>query len=319
MLVAILVGCSDQNAQADDPDGGDIPSHVSIVGASSGGTFFLVANGMAQLFNDEMSSGQYSAQSTAGTPAIYKALDSNDGDIGFGQSSMAYDAINGEGQFEGNEITNMLGMTYMYPNAMHLVVSKSSGIKTPEDIQGKRIGVGEPGGGVEVDSTRLLEALGIDMSEDISAEYVTGGQATDMMRNNQLDGAIMPGGIGASNIVDILSTGEYELVPFSAELVDKVMEVNPAYFPLEIPANTYPNQTESIDIYAEANWLFARADLSEDFVYEMLTVLYDNQDYMITVHNSSENMTLENSQNGSMIPLHPGAIKFFLDNGVDID
>src|SRR5699024_8915248 len=129
----------------------------------------------------------------------------------------------------------------------------------------------------------------------------------------------MPGGLGASNTLEILSSDDYKLISFSDELVDDLIDLNPAYFPFEIPADTYPNQTEDIDVYAEANWLYARADLSEDFIYEVLTVLYDNQDHMIEVHNSIENMTLENSQNGNRVPLHPGAERFFEENGVETE
>lgn len=329
VLVTALVGCSSQSAQpsqADQPKQGepskeqtaDIPKFVSIVGASSGGTFFLVANGMAQLFNEKMPSGQYSAQSTAGTPAIFKALNAGDGEIGFGQSSMAADALKGEGKFEGNQINNMLGMSYMFPNVMHLVVNKNAGIKTPEDMKGKRIGVGEAGGGVEIDSRRLFQAMGMDLEKDIKPEFVTGSQATDLLRNNQIDAAIMPGGLGASAVVDILSSDSFELIAFPEEVVAKVIEINPAYFAYDIPANTYPNQAEMSKGYAEANWLFARADLSEDFVYQVLTVLYENQEAMANVHNSMKNMSLENSQNGKMIPLHPGAEKFFKEKGIEV-
>src|SRR5699024_8795589 len=161
---------------------------------------------------------------------------------------------NGESHIEDDELDNMLGMTYMYPNVMHVVVREATDIETPEDLEGKRVGVGEAGGGVEVDSNRLFEALGLDMDIDISAEHVTGAQGSDMLRNNQLDALIMPGGLGASNTLEILSSDDYKLISFSDELVDDLIDLNPAYFPFEIPADTYPNQTEDIDVYAEANW-----------------------------------------------------------------
>src|SRR5699024_423230 len=196
-----ISACSSEETEGTESsnEASEYPDYVSILGASDGGTFYLLASGMANLFNNEMSEGQYSSQSTSGTNAIFQTLDAGDGEIGFGQASMAYDAVNGEGHFEDDGLDNMLGMTYMYPNVMHVVVREATDIETPEDLEGKRVGVGEAGGGVEVDSNRLFEALGLVMDTDISAEHVTGAQGSDMLRNNQLDALIMPGGLGASN------------------------------------------------------------------------------------------------------------------------
>src|SRR5699024_9141255 len=305
---SLLFGCSSKGSSNNNENAeGETPDYVSILGASDGGTFFLLANGMADLFNDEMSSGDYSAQSTSGTNDILQQLDEGEGELGFAQASMAGDAVEGEGYFEDNVQDNVVGLSYMYPNVMHLVVNKKTGIVEPKELRGKKVGVGEPGGGVEVDSKRLLNALDIDIDDDIKAEHVTGAQGSDMLRNNQLDALIMPGGLGASNTLEILSNKNFEVIPIPEEIIDDLIEINPAYLEFEIPADTYPNQSEAIQTYAEANWLYARKDLSEDFVYDIMKTLYSNQERMIDVHDSVENMTLENSQKGKMTPLHPGA------------
>lgn len=328
-LSIILFACSSNDTDSGSSNGAeetntntgdsDVPEYVSILGASDGGTFFLLANGMANLFNNELSNSKFTAQTTSGTNDILKKLNDGDGEIGFAQASMANAAVNGEDFFDGNPQENVLGISYMYPNVMHLVVNKKSGIETPYDLAGKKVGVGEPGGGVEVDSQRLLQALDIDIENDIKAEHITGAQGSDMLRNNQLDALIMPGGLGASNTTEVLSSKDFEVIPFPDEVITKVTDINAAYFEYEIPANSYPNQDESIKTYAEANWLYAREDLSEGFVYDVIKILFDNQEAMLDVHDSMENLVLENSQNGKMVDLHPGAIKFFEENNVEIE
>ncbi|MCE9662181.1 TAXI family TRAP transporter solute-binding subunit [Halomonas sp. M5N1S17] len=298
----------------------EVPDFVSVVGASSGGTFFFIANGVAQLLNDNIPGLRASAQSTAGTPRIFQTLNTGNGEIGFGQSSIAYDAVNGIEQFEGMPMDNLSGMTFMYPNVLQFIVRKGSGVEVPEHLAGKRLGVGEVGGGVEVSSREMFAVIDdIDFPSGISAEYVTGTQASDLLRNNQLDGANMVAALGFAAITDLMSTGDYELLSFSEDFVEKMNEeVNAAYFSFEIPAHTYPNQPDPVATYAEANWLFARKDLSDKFVYDVLEVLYGNQEYLVNLHNVNQSMTLENSQKGSMIPLHPGAVKFFEERGVEI-
>src|SRR5699024_6490996 len=317
-LLFILSGCTSGNNTEKNTKEGEDPDFISILGASDGGTFFLLANGMADLFNNELD-GDFSAQTTSGTNVIIEKLDDGEGELGFAQASMAEDAVEGEGFFDDNPQDNIVGLSYMYPNVMHIVVNKKSGIKEPSDMEGKTVGVGEPGGGVEVDSKRLLDALDLDIEDDIDAEHVTGDQGSDMLRNNQMDALIMPGGIGASNTVEILSSDDFEVIPVPEDLIEDLIELNPAYLELEIPAETYPNQDEAIQTYAEANWLYAREDLSDDFIYDVLETLFDNQEKMLEVHDSMENLELDKSQNNKLVPLHPGAKEFFEDNDVDVD
>jgi len=316
-LSLVFYGCSAESNSNENNTEGE-PDFISILGASDGGTFFLLANGMANLFNDELD-GDFSAQTTSGTNDIIQKVNGGEGEIGFAQASMAAEAVEGEGYFDGNPQENFVGLSYMYPNVMHIVVNKKAGIKEPADIEGKTVGVGEPGGGPEVDSLRLLEALDLNVDEDIDAEHVTGSQGSDMLRNNQMDALIMPGGLGASNTVEILSSDKFEVIPVPEDLIENLIDINPAYLEIEIPAETYPNQDEAIKTYAEANWLYARKDLSDDFIYDFLEALFDNQDKMLEVHDSMENLKLENSQDNKLVPLHPGAEKFFEDNDVDID
>ncbi|TSB45282.1 TAXI family TRAP transporter solute-binding subunit [Alkalicoccobacillus porphyridii] len=317
VMILIIVGCSREDVMTSD-DG--MPRYVGIVGGTSGGVFFLIANGISQILNEDFPEMKASPQSTAGTPNIIDTVDSGNGELGFVQASAALSAQNGEGQFEGRPAENIAGVTYVYPNVIHFIVKRNAGIETPEDIVGKRIGVGEPGGGVETDSRNMFNGLDIDFPRGVSAEYVTGGQASEMLRDNQLHGAIAPGAQGFSMITELMGTGDYKLLEFSPEHLEAINEhSDDTYYEHEIPANTYPNQPEPVITYAEANWLITRADVSDDFVYSVLHSLYEDEAKLENLHDAIQNMTLDNSQEGSKISLHPGAVKFYEEHGVDID
>lgn len=307
-------------AFAQDSNDEDMPRFASIVGATSGGTFFFIANGIAQILNENIDGLRASAQSTAGTVRILDTLNKGEGDIGFSQASAANDAFTGSGIFEGNQMENLSSVTYVFPNVMQFLVRKSADIETPADLAGKRLGVGEIGGGVEIASRQMFEAANIDFPDAISPEYVSQAQAADLLRNNQIDGANVIAALGSAVTTDMMSTGDFELLNFPDELIDRLSnEVNEAYFKFTIPANTYPNQPEPVQTFAEANWLMARGDLSDAFVYRFLEVLYDNHDAMVNLHKVNSQMTLENSQTGRLVPLHPGAEQFYKDRGVLAD
>ncbi|MBP1933874.1 TAXI family TRAP transporter solute-binding subunit [Ammoniphilus resinae] len=331
---AALVGCGSQPAEqtsAQQPaaqqekkeekkeENKDFPKFVKIAGATSGGTYFLMANAMSQLLNEKIPGINATAQSTAGSPKILELLDTNGGELGVAQAGVADEAFNGKGQFEGKAMKNISQVAFMYPNVMQLVVRKDAGIKTPADLKGKAVAVGAVGSATEINSKDLFVGAGFNYPDDITPEYTSESQSADLLKNKQVVAGNMIASLGSSAMLDIMSTGEFEVLPIPEDMIKKLHdEVNVAYFPYEIPANTYPNQTEPIKTYAVANWLHARADVSEDFIYEVVKQLYENHDYLVNAHKVMENMTLETALNGQTIPLHPGAVKYFKEQGIEV-
>lgn len=323
-LAMVLSACGAESTNGEtknesDSKSKDYPKFLTVAGATSGGTYFLLANAMAQLFGNEFPEIDTNAQSTPGSPVILENIDKAKAELGIAQAGVAQEAFNGTGQFEGKKLEKIRQLTYFYPNVMQFVVRKDAGINEIKDIDGKKIAVGAAGSATELNSQDLVKAAGLKY-DDITPEYVSEAQAVELLRNRQVDGANMIAALGSSNMLDILSTGEYEIVQIKEETVKTLAEeVNAAYYPFTIPADTYPNQPEPIETFAVANWLHGSADLSEEFVYDLLTKLYDNVDFLVDTHKVAENIKLENALDGKTIPLHDGAIKFFKEKGIEVD
>ena len=321
-LVIPLIGCSSEQSQSAEGDGNDAssnyPKYVTIDGATSGGTYFLLANALAQLINNEFPDIDANAKSTPGGPVILEDIQTGQAELGISQAGVAEQAFYGKGQFEGEPKDKIRQITYFYPNVMQFVVKKDAGIQSIEDLAGKAIGVGASGSATELNTQDLIHAVGLTY-DDIRAEYISESQSIELLRNNQIVGANMIAALGSSNVLDILSTGDYEIVEISEETINKLMEMNPSYYPYTIPADTYPNQPEPIQTYAVANWLHGSADLSEQFVYELLQVIYDNVDFLANTHAVANNIKIENALEGQTIPLHDGAVKFFEEQGYEIE
>src|SRR5699024_12174968 len=125
---------------------------------------------------------------------------------------------------------------------------------------------------------------------DIKAKYAIEAQAVDLMNKRQVDGANLIAALGAVSVTDLMSSGNFEILSFSDEDLDKIIEHNTTYFKYTIEATTYPNQPEDIQTYAVANFIYANNDLSEDRVYTFLETIYDNLDELLDVHSSAEDM-----------------------------
>lgn len=299
-----------------DPTPPASPYLVQFVGATSGGTFFLVMNGFAQLVNDKLPDWfKGSAQSTAGGLEILRLLENGDADFGIGQAGVALSAI--EGTYgEGNQpkFTNISSVTYMYPQVMQVMASNSSDITDFTQFAGQSFCAGAAGSATEVNTQDMYAACGIEYSNQM--QYTSETQSVELMKNNQAVGGNYMGPLGSAAMTELYSTGNYHLVPFTDEQLDAILAIDPSYYRFIIPAGTYANQDEDIQTFAVANFTFARTDMDEDAVYMFTKMLYENIEDTRALHSVLvDNFALENCISGMTVPLHPGAERYYKEVG----
>lgn len=312
LVVTVVGGCGSKAGDAPKK-----PTMVQICGATSGGTYFLLANAIAQLLNTKYPNDfKASAQSTAGTPVVARLLENKEADFGFGQAGIAKDAMDGKGGFSKKH-TNLASVTYVYANVMQIPVRTDAGIKTFADFKGKSFAVGASGSATELNSRDMAKVYGLDYLEkkEFRPEFTSEAQSVEIMKNRQADGANLIAGIGAASVMDIMSSGKFELLEFSDEKIAELKKLNPAYFKFVIPANTYPNQPKAIQTFAVANYIFVRKDLPDDVVYKFTKALYDNKADLMAAHKAATEISKDSAVNGLTVPLHPGAEKYLKEIG----
>ena len=293
------------------------PYLIQLVGASSGGTFFLAMNGFAQLMNDKAPEWfQASAQSTAGGMEILRLLESDDADFGMGQAGVAKSAIDGT-YGDGNQpkLENLASVTYMYPQVMQMIASNASGVEDFTQFADKTFCAGASGSATEQNTKDIYRVLGMEYNSKM--QYTSESQSADLMKNGQADGGNMVGPVGSAAMTDLMSTGKFHLVGFTDEQIAELLKISPAFYEFTVPANSYANQPEPVKTFAVANWLYCSKDLDEDEVYTFVKTLYENLDDVHAIHNVlNENFSLENSQDGMTVPMHPGAERYYKEVGI---
>lgn len=330
LVVSLIGGCASKPA-AEQPQGqkpaseqqagGGKQTFITIAGATSGGTYFLLANAMAKILNDKLGSQGWkaSAQSTPGTPTNIKLLGEKQIEFAFGQAGIAYEAYNGIGSFAGQPKADYLrAVMYMYPNVMQMVATKKSGVKTIDQLKGKTVCVGAAGSATELNSRDILAQYGIDYvnRKDIKPEYTSESQSAELLKNGQADAANLIAAVPSAVMMDLTSQGVITILPIEADVVEKLKKINPAYYADKIPAGSYPGVDKDIPTVSVANWIFTRADLPDEIVYNFVKTMYENQAELVAAHKVAKNTTLENALNGQTIPLHPGAEKYFKEKGI---
>ena len=281
------------------------------------GTYYPVGGMIA---NEVSVAGKLVASAVASNGSVANVYGIVGGSLesGFSQSDVAYWAYSGTGTFEGKpKATDLRLIATLYPESIHLVVRKGSGIKSVKDLRGKRVSLDEPGSGTLVDVRLILGAFGMT-DKDVKAEYMKPNQAGDKMKDGGLDAFFFVGGAPAGAIAELASSGSgIELVSIDGPEIDKLRSQQRFFTPDVIPANTYKGVGEVKTISVNAQWITS-AKQSEAVVYEITKALYSDktQAALAAGHAKGKFITRQNAVTGAGIPFHPGAEKYYKEVGL---
>jgi TRAP transporter TAXI family solute receptor len=258
------------------------------------------------------------AQATNGSVANVNGVAGGALESGFSQSDVATWAYTGTGVYEGKpKVTDLRMIANLYPESIHLVVKKGSGIKSVSDLKGKRVALDEPGSGTLVNARIVLAAYGVKES-DIKPEYIKPNQAGDKLKDGALDAFFFVGGAPAGAIAELASSGAgIELVPLAGPQADALRKTNPYLAVDTIAAGTYKDVPAVQTMAMGAQWVTsAKADT--ETVYQITKALYGKaaQDTLAAGHAKGKFITKENAVKGVGIPFHPGAERFYKEAGL---
>lgn len=258
------------------------------------------------------------AQASNGSLANVNAVASGSMEAGFSQSDVATWAFTGTGAFEGKpKVGDLRMIANLYPESIHLVVKKGSGIKSVADLKGKRVALDEPGSGTLINARMVLAAYGVKEA-DIKPDYIKPNQAGDKLKDGSLDAFFFVGGAPAGAIAELASSGVgIELVPIAGGPADALRKSNPYFATDTIAANTYKD-VAAVQTLAVGAQLVTSARIPAETVYEITKAMYSEQAQkaLAAGHAKGKFITRENAVQGVGIPFHPGAEKFYKEVGL---
>lgn len=287
---------------------------INIATGSTGGTYYPVGAAMAKIWNTSIPGMKAGAQSTGGTAHNIQLMGNKEAEVGF-LDGLYYYAYMGKGdKFEGKPQTYLRALVPLYPEPLQILVAKGSGIKTLQDLKGKRVSIGAVASGTESQAIILLKAAGLDPQKDIRPEHLGVGDTTQAFSNKQIDAALMCAAVGSSGIVEATTLGLVDFIDIPAPIVNKVVSQYPYFVPFTIPANSYRGQNRPVKCLATWNILGIRNDVDEKTAYLMTKALYEHKKDILNVNPKLATMSPENIKY-IKIPLHPGAVKYYKEIG----
>lgn len=291
------------------------PTFINVLTGGTSGVYYPIGVAMSQLYGSGIEGAKTSVQATKASVENLNLLQSGRGEIAFALGDSVEDAWNGveDAGFKA-PLTRIRAIAATYPNYIQIVASKESGIKTLEDLKGKRISVGAPKSGTELNARAIFKAAGLSYKDMGRVEFMPYAESVELIKNRQLDATLQSSGLGMAAIRDLASMVSITFVAIPEEVVAKID--SQAYQAKVIPAGTYDGQDQDVPTAAIVNLLVSHEKVSDEVAYQMTKLLYDNLPRLRTAHSAANDIKLENATEGLPIPLHPGAERFYKEAGV---
>ncbi|MCM3079986.1 TAXI family TRAP transporter solute-binding subunit [Brevibacillus invocatus] len=293
--------------------GSNDPSQLVIATGGTGGTYYPLGGGMADHITKN-AGVTATAQSTGASAENVRLLRDKQADIAFIQNDIAEYAVNGTAMFEQDgKIDAFQALGALYDETIQIVVSADSNINSVADLKGKRVSVGAPGSGTEMNAQQILEAYGLKF-EDTQLQRLSFADSAKAIQDGQLDAAFQTAGTPTAAITELAATKGVKIIPIDADKIDAIIAKYPFYVKTVIPGNTYQTVPDEIATVSVKSMLVIRTDLSEDLVYKVTKAIFENTDKL--GHAKAKEIKLENALAGVSVPVHPGAKKYFDEKGV---
>ena len=289
---------------------------LSIATGGTGGVFYVMGGGVANLLTKNLSNAKVTAEATAAAVDNCKLIDARKADLGFSPGDVLYDSYTGQDKFKSKVPVRTL--LNPYSNYIHFVASESSGIKTLSDLRGKRVSLGAPGSGTEVKAARILESIGIDPAKDIKRDRLSVAESAAAIKDRKIDAFCWSGGLPTAAIMDLgVTPGVRIRILDMKEIVPRMSEkFGPVYFAGVIHKGTYPGVDYDVNTAAMVVSIFCHEKMEEGLAYQITRLVIEKKSELVLVHKEAEHISLEKSAIGSPVPYHPGAIRYFKEKGV---
>lgn len=280
---------------------------VSIGTGGTGGLFYVIGAGMADLITEHMEGTTARAEVTGASVENIRRTAAGELEMGFSSSSTLYEAATGTGAFEGDP-QPVAAMAYLYPAVLQIATTAGTGITSMADLAGHRISMGPPGSNAAVLAERLLQAYGV--YDENNAQYLSYSEGVDALTNGTVDAAVVLAGAPVAALIDLDAREDMVLLGVDEASVAAMVQEYPFYQLYTIPAGTYPDVTEDTLVINDPATIFTREDADPALVQGMMAAVFDHLDQLGQVHGVARLITPETAVNVP-IPLHPGADAYF--------
>jgi len=292
---------------------------ITIGTGGQTGVYYVVGQSICKLVNRGTSKHHIkcTAPSTGGSIANINAIKAGDQDMGVAQSDWQYHAYNGTSKFEDQGAFKDLRAVFsVHGEPFTVVARKDSGIKTFDDLKGKRVNVGNPGSGQRATMGVVLDALGWKESDFALASELKSAEQAAALGDNKVDAIVFTAGHPNGSIQEATTTTDAVLVPVTGPAIDKLVSGNPYYAKAIVPGGMYRGNDKDVETFGVKATFVSSAKVPDEVIYQVVKAVFDNFDRFKKLHPAFETLKEKDMlTGGNSAPLHAGAVKYYKEKG----
>jgi TRAP transporter TAXI family solute receptor len=284
------------------------------------GVYYPTGQNICRLVNRNQATHgmRCNAESTGGSVFNLNSIALGEMDFGVAQSDWQHHAYHGTDRFaEQGADTELRAVFSLHPEPFTVVVRPDSGIKTFEDIVGKRVNVGNPGSGQRGTVERLMAEYGWSMADFSLASELPSREQGQALCDNRIDVVLFTVGHPSAAIQEPIATCGAEIISVSGPVVDKLVDETPYYFRATLPAGMYPGQDEDVQTFGVGATLVTSTRTSDNAVYHLARAVFENFGTFKGMHPAFAVLEPETMiSQGLSAPMHAGALRYYREAGM---
>lgn len=284
------------------------------------GVYYPAGGAICRLVNmDRKEHGiRCSVESTGGSVYNLNAIRQGELDLAVAQSDWQYHAYNGTSQFEDDGANEKLRAVFsLHPEPFTVVASKESGIENFEDLEGKRVSVGNPGSGQRATAEVLMDEMGWTMDKFSLAAEIKAAEQSQALCDGNIDAFFYTVGHPSGAIKEATTSCDSVLVNVDNEATQTLIDDNPYYRKAVIPGGMYRGSDEDVTTFGVAATFVSSTDVPDEVVYQVVKAVFENFDNFKRLHPAFSVLEKEEMVSDALsAPLHPGAEKYYREAGL---
>lgn len=290
---------------------------ITIGTGGQTGVYYVVGQSVCRMVNrggDEHNI-KCNAPSTGGSVANINGIKSGELDMGVVQSDVGYNSYNGESNFE-EPFEEMRSVFTMHGEPLTLLARADSGIESLDDLEGKRVNIGNPGSGQRATMEVVMDAKGWTTDTYSLASELGAAEQASALADNNIDAMVYVVGHPNGSIQEATTTVDSKLIPLDGPEIESLVEEYPYYTKVTIPGGLYQGNDEDVETFGVAATFVSSTATDADVVYEAVKAVFENFDRFKRLHPAFANLEPEQMiSEGLTAPLHEGAERYYKERG----
>ena len=283
------------------------------------GVYYPAGGAICRLVNQGRSEHgiRCGVESTGGSIFNLNALRDGELEMGIVQTDWQFHAYNGTSDFEGDAFEDLRAVFSLHPEPFTVVARADADIASFDDLQDKRVNVGNPGSGQRATMEVVMEAMGWTMDDFSVVSELQAGEQAQALCDNNIDAMVYTVGHPSGAIEEATTTCDTVIVPVDNEAVLELVEDRDYYRVATIPGGMYRGTDEDVQTFGVGATFVTSAAIPEDVVYQVTRAVFDNMDTFRGLHPAFENLDpAEMVSDGLSAPLHDGAARYYSEAGM---